>query len=587
MATKNTTYKTNSFIFVLVILGFIVVANYLITRKFARIDLTENKVYSISKASKNLVKNLDDIVNINVYFSKNLPSHMKRVESDVRDMLTEFKAYSGKNLRITWEDPSDDEEKKKKVKSMGIPEIQMQTFEKDKAQVINGFLGLAVLYADKKELIPVIQDVMNFEYDLAQCIMKVLRKEAPKIAILKTDTMPYFDEYMRYQMKGQMPPDPTEEKYKPMFQKLKENYEVKTLQISDGKPIDNAYKTIIIPGGDDRTFSERDIFEIDQFFMKGGNLIVLADAIRIDMQRGLNAIMQASQVFRLLEHYGVRVEKSMVVDASCGQVSVPQQVGPFRMNVPVNYPYITKVTAKGFNKSVAAVSGLAQMIMPWVSPLTILIDNADSSGVEKASGAEATVLVTSSENSWVSSGQFNLNPQQNWQQIFATKKDLLKPSNLIVYLSGNFSSFFEGKSIPPKNTAEVDTATGQIKIDAEDQSREIVASNAKGHLIVAGDSDFMSSQGAAPGNIAWLLNVVDWISLDENLISIRSRTLVDRTIKDDKLEAGNSYSAMIRYTNILLMPVIVIIFGLIVFFRRREVVVSSSSSNEKKETENK
>lgn len=587
MTTKKSTYKTNSFIFVLVILGFIVVANYLISKKFARIDLTENKVYSISKASKNLLKNLDDIVNINVYISKNLPPNMKKVEADVRDMLTEFKAYSGKYLRITWEDPSDDEEKKKKVKSMGIPEIQMQTFEKDKAQVINGFLGLAVLYADKKELIPVIQDVMNFEYDLAQCIMKVFRKEVPKIAILKTDTMPYFDEYMRYQMKGQMPPDPTEEKYKPMFQKLKENYDVKTLVLDDGKPIDESYRTLIIPGGEDNTFTERDIFEIDQFFMKGGNLIVLADAIKIDMQRGLNAIMQAPRVFRLLEHYGVRVEKSMVVDASCGQVSIPQQVGPFQMNVPVNYPYITKVTAKGFNKSVAAVSGLAQMIMPWVSPLTLLVGNADSSGTEGESKVEATVLVTSSDNSWVSPGQANLNPQQNWQQIFASKKETLKPSNLIVYLSGAFSSYFSGKSIPTKNNAEVDTVTGKLKVDTEDQAREIVASNDKGHLIVSGDSDFMSAQGAAPGNIAWILNVVDWISLDENLISIRSRTLIDRTIKDDKLEAGNSYSAMIRYTNVMLMPVIMIILGLIIYFRRREVVVSSNSTPDKKESENK
>ena len=195
--------------------------------------------------------------------------------------------------------------------------------------------------------------------------------------------------------------------------------------------------------------------------------------------------------------------------------------------------------------------------------------------------------MSSSENSWVSSGQFNLDPQQNWQQIFASKKDIFNPSNLIVYLSGNFSSYFEGKSIPPKNAAEVDTGTGKIKIDTEDQAREIVPSNSKGHLIVAGDSDFMSSQGAAPGNIMWLLNVVDWISLDENLISIRSRTLVDRTIKDDKLEAGNSYSAMIRYTNVMLMPIIVIIFGIIIFFRRREVEVSSSSSTEKKEMENK
>ncbi len=583
MSTKNKTYKTNSLLSILIIFGLIVVANYIISKKFLRLDLTENKVYSISDASKRLLKNLDDIVNINVYFSKDLPPHLKKVESDVRDMLTEFNAYAGKNLRITWDDPTGDEEKKQKVRSMGIPEIQMQTFEKDKAQVINGFLGLAVLYADKKELIPVIQDVSNFEYDLAQCIMKVFRKEAPKVAVLKTDTMPYFDEYMRYQMKGQMPPDPTEEKYKPLYEKLKENYEVKTVALDD-KPIDNMYKTLIIPGGDDKIFTERDIFEIDQYFMKGGNLIVLADAIKIDMSRGVMGSAQYPLILKLLEHYGVRVEKSLVVDASCGQVQIPQQVGPFRMNVPVNYPYIAKVTPEGFNKSVASVSGLAQMIFPWVSPLTLLVGNSDSSATTDSNAVEGVVLVTSSKNSWVESGRFDLNPQQQWQQIFESKKDVLSQSNLVVYLSGGFKSYYAGKSVPPKESV-VEPGKEDIQVNNEDQNREIAASNTNGHLIVAGDSDFLSGQGASPGNIAWLLNVVDWVSLDENLISIRSRALVDRTIKNDKLEGGKSYANVIRYTNILLMPVLVIILGLIIYFRRREVIVATGKANEKKEEE--
>ncbi|MGD9200200.1 MAG: GldG family protein [Chitinispirillia bacterium] len=582
MANKNITYKTQSLIYVLIIFGFIVVINYLASKKFFRLDLTESKMYSISDASKKLLTDLDDIINIKVYFSKNLPPHLKKIEADVKDVITEFKAYAGKNLHVSWEDPSENEETKRKVQSLGIPEIQMQTFEKDKAQVINGFLGLAVLYADKKEAMPVIQDMTNFEYDLAQNIMKVFRKEIPKIAILKTDTMPYFDDNMRMQMRGQLPPDKTEEKYKPMFEELKKNYEVKTVDISEGTPIDAEYRTLIVPGGDDNSFTERDLFEIDQYFMKGGNLIILADAIDISLERGVNARIQSPLILNLLEHYGVKVEKSIVLDASCGQVQIPQQVGPFRMNVPVNYPYITKVIESGFNKNNPAVSGLAQMIMPWASPLSILIEEGDSTDSGSESKVKATPLVHSSSNSWVESGgRFNLNPQQNWQAIFNSKADQLKEHILAVSLNGDFSSYFEGKSIPPVKSASDTGAMNEIKLSEEDKNRETVSSNIKRNLIVTGDSDFLTSESAAPGNIAFLLNIVDWISLDENLISIRSRALVDRTIKNDKLEEGKTYATTIRFLNILAMPILVIIIGLIIFFKRREVIVHSPAQEKK------
>lgn len=587
MASKKITYGTQSIVFILIIFGFIAVVNYLASKKFARADLTENKMYSISSASKNLLEDLDDIVNIKVYFSKNLPPHLKKLESDVKDVLTEFKAYAGKNLHIAWEDPSEDEETKRKVRALGIPEVQLQTIEKDKAEVINGFLGLAILYEDKKEVMPVIQNMTNFEYDLAQRIMKVFRTATPKVGVVKTDSMPYFDQRMRMQMKGQLPPDPTEEKYRPIFEKLKENYDVTTVDISGGGSIDESIKTIIVPGGDETFFTERNIFELDQYFMKGGNLIVLADAIKIDMSRGLQGFVQSPKILKLLEHYGVRVEKSIILDASCGQVQIPQQVGPFRMNVPVNYPYITKVIPAGINKNNPAVAGLSQMIFPWGSPLTLLVDNADSTAdTDSGTAVKASILVQSSEKSWTESGYFNLNPQQNWNSIFTSKQDDLKQNILVAYLNGNFTSYYKGKQIPPK-VEPLPTDTGEmseIKLDKEDQDREIVTSNEGRHLVVTGDSDFLTTQGAAPGNVAWLLNVVDWLTLDENLIAIRTRSLVDRTIKNDKLASDKSYANTIRFLNILIMPLLVIIIGLIIFFKRREVIAVSPSTEKKEES---
>jgi gliding-associated putative ABC transporter substrate-binding component GldG len=571
MASKKLANSTQSIIFVLIILGFVAVINYLSTKYFKRVDLTETKEYSISPASKRMLRDLDDLINIKVYFSENLPPHLKTLESGVRDLLTEFKAYAGSNLKISWEDPSKSEEVKSKVRALGIPEVQLQTFEKDKAQVMNGFMGIAILYADKKEVLPVVQDLRNLEYDLAQAIMKVFRTETPKVGVLKTDTMPYLPPNIQRQMNVT---DKTEEKYKPIFDNLRENYDVVTVDISDGQKIDPEIRTLIVPGGGPKSFTERDLFEIDQYFMQGGNLIVLADAMAVNFQYGVNASAQSPRILKLLEHYGVKVEQSLVLDASCGQVQIPQQFGMFRMNVAVDYPYFVRVGQKGFNDENPAVSGLGEMILPWTSPLTVLVDQGDSAADSLAPGA--TVLARSSEKSWVENSGFNLNPQQNWQQVIAGKQEQLERQSLAVHVGGAFESYFAGKSVPPAKEPDSADALGQINLSAEDASRDIIpaSSRATNHLIVAGDSDFLSAQNAAPGNIAFLLNVVDWLTLDENLIGIRSRALVDRTIQSDKLEAGSSYANVIRFLNIFGMPVLVIAFGLVIFLRRREKVDS-------------
>jgi ABC-type uncharacterized transport system involved in gliding motility auxiliary subunit len=330
---------------------------------------------------------------------------------------------------------------------------------------------------------------------------------------------------------------------------------------------------LIIPGGDNATFSDRTLFEIDQFFMKGGNLIVMEDPIKIEIERGVNALTQSPKILDLLEFYGVKIDRSLVLDASCGQVQIPQQVGPFQMNVAVAYPYIVRINPDGFNKKNPAVSGLGQMIFPWVSPLTILVDNADA--IKGKTPVKGTMLIQSSEKSWADSGPaFNIYPQQNWNELFAQKQKEFKRFMLSVYLNGNFKSYFADKPIPSKNKPGDTTST----FNAEDANRVVVKENTNRHLVVVGTSRFLSAEHAAPGNIAWLLNVVDWLSLDENLISIRSRTLVDRSIKNDKLTPGSSYSNTIRFTNILLMPVVVIILGLLLFFKRREVIVETGTS---------
>ena len=581
MDSKKINSQSQLLIYIIVILGFIGVFNYLSTLVFKRVDLTEKKMYSVSKATKKILGKLDDIVTVRVCFSKNLPPHLKGLVSDVKDMLSEFKAYSGKNLNVVYEDPTASEEKKRKIIELGVPEIQMQTYEKDKAQVINGFMGIIVQFADKKEVMPVVQNLTNLEYDLTQAVMKVSRKTTPKVGILKTDTT--FELPPQYRQKDS--PEDFKTKYKPIFSALEKNYTVEVPEIRKADPINQEIKTLIVPGGNQ--FSNRDLFEIDQYFMKGGNLVVLVEPISINFSYGAMARPQDPAIMRLIEHYGARVEHDLVLDASCGQVQIPQQVGPFQMNVPVNYPYFVKILPEGLNKNIPAISSVADVVLPWTSSISLLVPNRDSLAKASAkavtdTGVKASALMKSSKKSWTTAGNYDLNPQQKW----GAPQEGFKQSNLMVYLTGNFKSYFAGKPIPrvhEGDTSKIDSASA-----IADKSREIVTNNTGRNLVVIGNAGFLSAQfGGVPGNSVVIQNLVDWLSSDENLISIRTRTMVDRSIRKDELKEGGSTATVVRFINLLLMPLLVIIAGLIIFVKRREVTTAPTAASAEKTEEKK
>jgi gliding-associated putative ABC transporter substrate-binding component GldG len=560
--------------------------------------MTEGKEYTISPATRKIMKGLDDIINIKVYCSKNLPQQLQRNVTNIKDMLAEYKAYGGKKLRISWVDPAESENSRQEARSMGINEMQVQTIEKDKAQVVNGYLGIAVLFADRKEVLPFVQNLQNFEYDLTLAIMKVSRPTTPSVGILKVDTLQALPEQILRQIpKDKQQEERTEVKFAPLFEKLKDNYNVVTVDnIAKGTAIDSTLKALLIPGA--APFSDRSLFEIDQYFMKGGKLIVLASGMKVEMNSyyGPMAVNVDSKLLDMLQFYGVKVNHDMVVDASCGQVQIPQKIGPFTGYVAVPYPYFVRIGSEGFNRSNPAVTPLSEVVMPWPSSLSLLVDQAsDTRNVQKPnsaasssqSGVKATVLAHSSKKSWTVSGYVDLNPQQNWQP---TSPSTMKPSTLAAHLTGSFKSYFAGKTVPPVNQNAPKDSLSKIALQpSEDANRTIIQSNSNGHLVVVANADFVSAQNSAPGNILMVMNLVDWLSQDENLIAIRARALKDRTIDADLLKKDSAMPNIVRFINIITMPLLVIIAGIVIFLRRRETIaavpatsIASGDKNEEK-----
>ena len=138
MVKRTASYGAGVLVSALIVLCILIVVNYLSSLYFTRADLTEEKEFTISDPTKVVLASLEDLVTIQVFFSKELPTYVMPLRTQVEDLLEEYKAYSGGNLQVEYIDPEDDPELGQKMQFMGIPPVQLNIYEKDKAEIISG-----------------------------------------------------------------------------------------------------------------------------------------------------------------------------------------------------------------------------------------------------------------------------------------------------------------------------------------------------------------------------------------------------------------------------------------------------------------
>jgi gliding-associated putative ABC transporter substrate-binding component GldG len=557
------------------VIAVVALINYASNSVFFRVDLTEDRQFTVSDATRRVLRDLDDIVNVKVFFSKNLPPETHTTVNTVRDLLSEYQNIARGRLRVTWEDPANDQEAAASARNLGVPEITLQTIKRDKAESMRAYMGIGIMYADRSEAIPIVRDLTTLEYDLTMAIIRVKRGDAiPKIGIVKSQSADFIPPQVRQQMN--MNDETTERRFAPIFDFFRDEYRIVTVDLSEGKPIDSDIRTLIVPGGD--RFPDRALFEIDQYFMNGGNLLLMANGVNVTFARGgPQGYESNSRLLELIEHYGVRVEKNLIMDASCGHVQVPRNIGMFTINELMAYPFFVRIVEGGFSRDNPAVSGQSELMLGWASSLTLVPDTA---GLH--TNVSAATLVSSSAQSWEVRGHFNLSPQTEYQM---PPPELMGPRAMVKHLSGDFKSFFDGKPVPPvqEEAPDEDDEVGnlnRINLFGEDRDRVVTPSNTGGNLIIAGDVNFITSNNTSRPNLMFMLNLVDWLSLDNNLIAIRSRTMRDKTINPNVLEPGSSTPGLIRWINLLLMPIIVAIVGIVISLKRRERVAPSAAPAE-------
>lgn len=164
--------KSPSSDFVIFIL-ILVMLNLISAGLFFRIDLTSQKVFSLSPSSKELVRSLEEPVSVSVFFSDDLPAAYKSVGQYLNDILTEYQGASSGNFSCTFFD-MDKPENQELAAGYGINQVQIQEFSDNELGFKNAYMGIAVTYRDRIETINEITSEEGLEYKLTSLFSQMI-----------------------------------------------------------------------------------------------------------------------------------------------------------------------------------------------------------------------------------------------------------------------------------------------------------------------------------------------------------------------------------------------------------------------------
>ena len=150
---------------------------------FHRFDLTDNKMFSLSPSSQSILSKLDDRLTMKVYFSENLPNELGNTRRFLQDILEEYRAESDE-VSFYFHNPETDKELEEQARKDGIQPVQMQVIENDKVEIKKVYLGMVLLFENKKEVLPVIQSTAGLEYMIITKIKSLINMDKKTIGLV-------------------------------------------------------------------------------------------------------------------------------------------------------------------------------------------------------------------------------------------------------------------------------------------------------------------------------------------------------------------------------------------------------------------
>ncbi len=548
--------KLESILYFLIGIFAIIVANQLSARIFYRIDLTEEKRYTISEASKNILRNLEDVVYVDVYLEGDLPSGVKRLQKGVRETLDEFKIYAGSNLQFRFIDPSTAKSQKARQEfyesliKKGIQATNLYDNVDGKRTQVLIFPGALVTYGSKEMGITFLkgnkasspqeqlnQSIEGVEYELSSAIKSLASTKTNRIALLKG-----HGELDSLQIAG-------------LTAELMTRYRVFHVDLTKKQDL-LGYDAIVL-AKPTQAFSERDKYKIDQFIMRGGKAMFLIDALYANMDSASRednlALPYNIDLDDLFFKYGFRINKDMILDRNAALY--PVVVGNLGDNPQIQllpWPFFPVVN--NFTKH-PTVRNNDAVITRFMSTIDTL----------KAQGVQKIPLMSSSQYSKVLSSPIKVSINELKKEM---NPDFFNSGPQITawIYEGAFTSLFKNRFLPrnaDESTFLEDGKSTRILVVSDGDIARNDINPQTGQPMELGFYQFTETRY---GNADFLVNIMTYLLEEDGIINTRSKEVKIRPL--DAIKIRNQ-RLTIQMINMVLPIILIVLFGIVKYFLRK------------------
>ena len=530
------------------------------------LDLTQDKRYTLSKSSKNILNKIDDILTIKVYLDGDLPTGFQMLNSSINNFLTNCRKNNS-FIEFEFINPNDNNESKKKeiynqLQSQGLfpTDLTIKKTNETSRKII--FPGAIMYYKDKREAINLLENnfsissqnninnsIENIEFHFISAINKIIENKKDNIAFLTGNGE--LNSNQTFDITSSVNNDNNNLNY---YYNVEE-FNIKEFEYDSIKNEPNIYLQLknlnryklLIIAKPTIPFNKLDKFLIDQYIMNGGKVLFLIDGAiaSLDSLNNKDGYFIATknnlnlddQLFK----YGIRINSNLVQDLRSTEIPV---VTGYSNNRPLQelfkWPYYPLVSSGNTHPISKNIDGIK---CNFISSIDTLKNNISK-----------TILLESSKNSRFvqTPSKISLGIIENPPPIESYNKGKLP---LAVLLSGKFTSVFKNRIVP--KTADI-----KFKKNSDSTSIIVIAdgdlianeTNKNGNIYPLGYDKFINY--TFEGNKKFIINAIQFLTDNNGLINLRSKNIKLRLLNNDLI---NNYRILIIILNIFLPLILFLI----------------------------
>lgn len=589
-------------------MGLVLIHGDLVER-IPAITGTDGLEYQITTAVQKLTNKvsvllgLKDSIQVKLYKSSSLDAiapymglkTLPVLNSEVESLVKKLNSQLYGKLSYTFLDPSLDPKIESDIAAHQLMTLKWPALSNGKIPAGQGAIGMVVQYGSKTVTIPLLQviqiPILGTQYQLAdmKAIEEAMNQQVETLIGIN-ETIGYLADhgtpnlYGSQMSRGQQGAPEDVETFRSLVSKT---YSFKDIQLKDQANLDG-FNCLVI-AGPTKPFNDYDLFQIDQYLMKGKNLAIFLDSFKegaaqqsMFNAQGPQQVPLNTGLEKLLEHYGVSIKPVMVMDENSFKQQVPPQYGGGERNIY----FAPLIKDEQINKDYPFMKPIKGLVAYKMSPLLVNSDKLSQSGVK------ANLLFSSSPKSWEMKAPLNLNPMF-MQPPAATESLSAKP--LAYILEGEFPSYFAGKPVPEKPQPEKSPTEPNESEDMENPEKKpvpdasapsldpgvsadlskiegagkVISKGSPGRIFLMASSEMLKDNildeaGRSP-NAVFILNVLDYLNNHQDIATMRS--------KEQRFNPLVNISPMaktgIKSLNIAGLPVMVVLAGLAVWLRRK------------------